>query len=187
MIGWRLAAARAIRGKGIRPTIIRTIIVVGALLCAAPLATEAEQAGRLYRVGVLDVLGAASNEANLRAFRQGLRELGYEEGQNLVIEYRSADGRAERFPDLATELVRLKVDVIVSSSGAATRAAKKATSTIPIVMVMNASPVQDGLVASLPRPGGNVTGLAEWSEDLIPKRLALLKEAAPGAVRVAWL
>ncbi len=89
-------------------------IAVCAFLCGAPLAIEAPQAAQLYRIGVLDVVGVASNEANLSAFRQGLRELGYVEGQNLVIEYRSADGRAERFPDLATELVRLKVDVIVT-------------------------------------------------------------------------
>jgi len=188
MIGWRLAAARAIRGKGIRPTIIRTIIVVGALLCAAPLATEAEQAGRLYRIGVLDVLGAASNEANLRAFRQGLRELGYEEGQNLVIEYRSADGRAERFPDLATELVRLKVDVIVTRGTSAALGARHVTDTIPIVMAWSGDPVFAGLVASLARPGGNVTGLHTMVRpQLGGKRLELLKEVMPGLSRVGVL
>jgi len=188
MIGWRLAAARAIRGKGIRPTIIRTIIVVGALLCAAPLATEAEQAGRLYRIGGLDVLGAASNEANLRAFRQGLRELGYEEGQNLVIEYRSADGRAERFPDLATELVRLKVDVIVTRGTSAALGARHVTDTIPIVMAWSGDPVFAGLVASLARPGGNVTGLHTMVRpQLAGRRLELLKEVMPGLSRVGVL
>ena len=177
-----------IRGKRIRPTIIRITLAVGALLCAAPLATEAQQAGKVYRIGVLDVVGVASNEANLSAFRQGLRELGYVEGQNLVIEYRSADGRAERFPDLATELVRLKVDVIVTRGTSAALAAKHVTETIPIVMASSGDPAAYGIVASLARPGGNVTGLHTIvPPELGGKRLQLLKEVLPGLSRVGVL
>jgi ABC-type uncharacterized transport system substrate-binding protein len=176
------------RGKRIRPTIIRITIAVCALLNGAPLATEAQQAGKLYRIGVLDVVGVASNEANLSAFRQGLRELGYVEGQNLVIEYRSADGRAERFPDLATELVRLKVDVIVTRGTSAALGAKHVTETIPIVMASSGDPVFAGLVASLARPGGNVTGLhVIVPPELAGKRLQLLKEVMPGLSRVGVL
>jgi len=149
---------------------------------------KAQQAGQLYRIGVLDVLGAASNEANLGAFRQGLQELGYVEGQNYVIEYRSADGRAERFPDLATELVRLKVDVIVTRGTSATLGARHVTDTIPIVMAASGDPVFSGLVASLARPGGNVTGLHLMvSPALAGTRLQLLKEVVPGLSRVGVL
>jgi len=176
------------RGKRIRPTIIRITIAVCALLCGARLATEAQQTGKLYRIGVLDVVGVASNEANLSAFRQALRELGYVEGQNLVIEYRSADGRAERFPDLATELVRLKVDVIVTRGTSAALGAKHVTETIPIVMASSGDPVFAGLVASLARPGGNVTGLhIIVPPELAGKRLQLLKEVMPGLSRVGVL
>jgi len=173
------------RGKRIRPRIIRITIAVCVLLCGAPLETEAQQAAKLYRIGVLDVVGVASNEANLSAFRQGLRELGYVEGLNLVIEYRSADGRAERFPDLATELVRLKVDVIVTRGTSAALGAKHVTETIPIVMASSGDPVFAGLVASLARPGGNVTGLhIIVPPELAGKRLQLLKEVMPGLSRV---
>ncbi len=175
-----------IRGTRIRPTITR--IAVCAFLCGAPLAIEAPQAAKLYRIGVLDVVGAASNEANLSAFRQGLRELGYVEGQNLVIEYRSADGRAERFPDLATELVRLKVDVIVTRGTSAALGAKHVTETIPIVMASSGDPIFAGLVASLARPGGNVTGLhVIVPPQLAGTRLQLLKEVMPGLSRVGVL
>jgi putative tryptophan/tyrosine transport system substrate-binding protein len=137
---------------------------------------------------VLDVLGVASNEANLSAFRQGLRELGYVEGQNVVIEYRSADGRPERFPDLATELVRLKVDVIVTRGTSAALGAKHVTDTIPIVMASSGDPVFAGLVTSLARPGANVTGLHLMTPaDLAGKRLQLLKEVIPGLSRVGVL
>ena len=159
-----------------------------AFLCGAPLAIEAPQAAKLYRIGVLDVVGAASNEANLSAFRQGLRELGYVEGQNLVIEYRSADGRAERFPDLATELVRLRVDVIVTRGTSAALGAKHVTETIPIVMASSGDPIFAGLVASLARPGGNVTGLhVIVPPQLAGTRLQLLKEVMPGLSRVGVL
>lgn len=121
-------------------------LIPGSLL-AAPLAIEAQQTGKVYRIGVLEVVGVASNAANLSAFRRGLAELGYVEGQNFVIEYRSADGRAERFSDLATELIRLNVDVIVTRGTPATLAAKQATQTIPIVMASSGDPVAEGIVA----------------------------------------
>jgi putative tryptophan/tyrosine transport system substrate-binding protein len=137
---------------------------------------------------VLDVLGVASNEANLSAFRQGLRELGYVEGQNVVIEYRSADGRPERLPDLATELVRLKVDVIVTRGTSAALGAKHVTDTIPIVMASSGDPVFAGLVTGLARPGANVTGLHLMTPpDLAGTRLRLLKEVIPGLSRVGVL
>jgi putative ABC transport system substrate-binding protein len=130
----------------------------------------------------------AANEANLRAFRQGLAELGYVEGRNLVIEYRSADDRTERLGDLAVELVRLKVDVIVTRGTPAALAAKQATRTIPIVMASSGDPVAEGIVASLARPGGNVTGLhIIGPPELGGKRLQLLKEAVPGSSRIGIL
>ena len=149
---------------------------------------EAQHAGKIFRIGVLDVLGMASNEANLSAFRQGLEELGYVEGQNVVIEYRSADGRPERFPDLATELVRLKVDVIVTRGTSAALGAKHVTDTIPIVMASSGDPVFAGLVTSLARPGANVTGLHLMTPpSLAGTRLRLLKEVIPGLSRVGVL
>jgi len=129
---------------------------VGALaagLLAVPLAAEAQPAGKVYRIGVLEGTPVALNPANLEAFRQGLQELGYVERQNYVIEYRSADGRPERFPDLAADLVRLKVDLIVTSGTGAALEAKNATRTIPIAMAGSGDPVQNGLVVSLARPG----------------------------------
>ncbi len=120
-------------------------------LLAAPLAAEAQPAGKVYRVGVLETAPMVLNAANLEAFRQGLRELGYVEGQNLVIEYRSADGRADRFPDLANELVRLKVDLILTRGTPAVTAAKDATRTIPIVMTASGDPLGRGVVISRSR------------------------------------
>jgi len=154
-------------------------------LLAAPLAAEAQKAGKLYRIGVLDSVGLAANQANLDAFRQGLRDLGHVEGQHFVIEYRSAEGRAERFPDLVTELVRLKVDIIVTRGTSAALAARHITETIPIVMASSGDPIFAGLVASLARPGGNVTGLhLGVPPALAGKRLRLLKELIPGLSRV---
>jgi putative ABC transport system substrate-binding protein len=162
--------------------------VVAVCILAAPLAIEAQQTRPVHRIGVLEVAGVASNAANLSAFRQGLAELGYVEGQNFVIEYRSADGRAERFSDLAIELVRLKVDVIVTRGTPATLAAKQVTQTIPIVMASSGDPVVEGIVASLARPGGNVTGLHIMAPpELGGKRLQLLKEAVPGSSRIGVL
>jgi putative ABC transport system substrate-binding protein len=149
-------------------------------LLAAPLAAEAQQSGRVYRVGLLGI-------GEPQVLRQILREAGYVEGQNLAIEWRNAEGRPERFGDLAADLVRLKVDVIVAANPAATIAAKNATASIPIVMVNTPDPVQLGLVASLGRPGGNITGTTSLSADLSVKQLELLKEAIPQAARVAVL
>jgi putative ABC transport system substrate-binding protein len=139
-----------------------------------------------YRIGVLEVVEESANAANLDAFRQGLRDLGYVD--NVSIEYRSADGRAERFSDLAGELVRLKVDVIVTRGTPAALAAKQATATIPIVMASSGDPAAEGIVASLARPGGNVTGLHMMGPaSLGSRRLQLLKEMVPGLSRVAVL
>ena len=164
----------------------RTFIgVIAGGLFAAPLATEAQQPGKVWRIGVLETTSVALNAANLEAFRQGLRELGYVERQNYVIEYRSADGRPERFPDLAAELVRLKVDLILTRGTPAALAAKNATRTIPIVMATSGDPLGTGVVSSLARPGGNVTGLSSIDAELVGKRLELLKEAIPGIARIA--
>src|SRR5216684_3170431 len=132
-------------------------------------------------------MSSTLNTANLDAFRQGLRELGYVEGRDFVIEYRSADGRPERFPGLATELVRLKVDLIVTRGTPAVLAAKNATGSIPIVMATSADPTRFGIVSSLARPGGNVTGLSTIAVELAGKRLELLKEAIPRIARIAQL
>jgi putative tryptophan/tyrosine transport system substrate-binding protein len=131
-------------------------------LLAAPLAAEAQQTGKVPSIGYLSGPSLSANAARIEALRQGLRELGYVEGKNLVIEWRSADGKLDRLPGLAAELVHLKVAVIVTSGGALTRRAKDATSTIPIVMTNDPDPVGDGFVASLARPGGNITGLSTF-------------------------
>jgi putative ABC transport system substrate-binding protein len=156
-------------------------------LLAAPLASKAQQPGKVYRVGVLETTPVALNAANLDAFRLGLKELGYVEGRNLVIEYRSADGRPERFPALATELVRSKVDLILTRGTPAVIAAKNATPTIPIVMAASGDPLGTRVVTGLARPGANVTGLSALTPELSGKRLQLLKEAVPGIGRVAAL
>jgi ABC-type uncharacterized transport system substrate-binding protein len=155
-------------------------------LLAAPL-VEAQPTGKVYRIGMLETTSPALNAANLDAFRRGLRELGYVEGQNFTIEYRSADGRRERFPDLAAELVRLKVDVILTRGTPAVMAAKNATATIPVVMAASGDPVLSGVVSSLARPGGNVTGLSAIVGEISGKRLELIREVIPGVSRVAGL
>ena len=156
-------------------------------MLATPLASLAQQKGKIWRIGVLETISPALNAANFNAFRQGLRELGYVEGQNVVIEYRSADGRQERFPDLATELVRLKVDLIVTRGAPASLAAKNATGSIPVVISATADPVGSGIVASLARPGGNVTGLSAYNVELYAKRVELLRELVPSLARIAGL
>jgi len=156
-------------------------------LVLAPLAAEGQQAGKIYRIGMLETTSMALNAANLDAFRQGLRELGYVEGRNFMIEYRSADGRRERFPELATELVRLKVDVILTRGTPAVMAAKNATGTIPVVMAASGDPLLSGVVAGLARPGGNVTGLSAIVVEVTGKRLQLLREVVPGVSRIAVL
>src|SRR5216683_7739275 len=133
---------------------VGVIVTLTLSILAAPLVTDAQPAGKVYRIGRLSSGPPREPNPGLEAFRQGLRDLGYVEGQNLVIEYRYAEGREERLPDLAAELVRLKVDVIVAG-GPAIRAAQHATSTIPIVMAVSGDPVAQGYVASLARPGGN--------------------------------
>ncbi len=154
---------------------------------STPLTAEAQQAGKVYRIGILEPTSTTLDVANLDAFRQGLRKLGYVEGQNLVIEHRSADGRDERFPDLATELVRLKVDLIVTRGTPAVLAAKSSARTIPVVMAASGDPVGTGVVAGLARPGGNVTGLSVLSTELSAKRLELIREMVPRVSRIAAL
>jgi len=158
-------------------------------LLAAPLAVDAQQPGNSYRIGYLGTSPPSTPDSlrNVEAFRQGLGELGWVEGKNIVIEWRYSAGRGERFPDLAAELVRLKVNLIVAVAAPATHASKQATTTIPIVGIALSDPVGQGLVASLARPGGNVTGLATLFPELAAKRLKLLKETLPGVSRVAVL
>jgi putative tryptophan/tyrosine transport system substrate-binding protein len=158
--------------------------VVG-LLCLAPLVARAQQGRRVYRVGVLETTSLRANAENFERFRKGMEERGYVEGPSLVIAYRSAEGRTERFAELAAELVRSKVDLIVTRGTPATLAAKAETSEIPIVMAAVADPVESGLAASLARPGGNVTGLTSATTELAPKRLELLKALVPKMTRVA--
>jgi putative ABC transport system substrate-binding protein len=142
---------------------------------------------KIYRLGILETISPIVNAANFDALRKGLRELGYVEGQNLFFEYRSADGRNERFPALVAELVRLKVDLIVTRSTPAVLAVKAATTAIPVVMAATANPVGDGIVATLARPGGNITGLSSFHTELSNKRLELLREMIPRIARIATL
>jgi putative ABC transport system substrate-binding protein len=167
----------------------RQFIAVLSLALGWPSALQAQQPKKVARVGFLATgsLDAPETRTSLEAFRQGLRELGYLEGENIIIEVRAADLKVERFPALANELVGLNVDIIVALNSLSGRAAKQATSTIPIVVPVMGDPVEDGLVASLARPGGNVTGLTFLGPQLVPKRLALLKEALPLATQVAVL
>jgi putative ABC transport system substrate-binding protein len=158
-----------------------------ALFYALCLPVWAQQPAKVPRIGYLGGFPLSASAARVEAFRQGLRELGYVEGKNLVIEYRYAEGKFDRLPALAAELVRLKVNIIVTGGPASTRAAKAATSTIPIVMAQDNDPVANGFVASLARPGGNITGLATLSPEIGGKRLELLKEIVPKLSRVAVL
>jgi putative ABC transport system substrate-binding protein len=166
----------------------RTFIgsLAGSLL-AAPLVAEAQPAGKIYRIGMLETRSATLNAANVDAFRQGMRELGYKQGQNLEIVYRSSDGRDERFPALADELVRLKVDLILTRGTPAALAAKTATGGIPVVMAASGDPVGSRIVTSLARPGGNVTGLSSGITESFPKRVELLAELLPGLKRIVAL
>ena len=166
-----------------RRVVIRTL--AGALL-AGPIAAEAQAPAKVPRIGYLTTL-SRTDDWRLQSFRQGLRELGYVEGQTIVIEYRFAEGRPERLPALAADLARLKVDVIVTAGPPAPQAAQQATSTIPIVFTVVGDPVGEGLVASVARPGGNVTGMASIAAEVVGKQLELLKEIAPKVSRVAVL
>jgi len=174
-------------GKTVRWTIATLVSSVAVLLLAMPLGALAQQAGKLYRIGMLETVAVSLNSENLQAFREELKGFGYVEGQNLTIAYRSADGRAERFPGLAEELVRLPVDLIVTRSTPAAMAAKKATGTLPIVMAASGDPVSTRLVQSLARPGGNVTGLTSLTPEMAGKRLELLRTAFPTALHIAFL
>jgi putative ABC transport system substrate-binding protein len=157
------------------------------MLLAAPLAVEGQQAPKIPKIGYLAPNTPAQSARLFEAFRQGMRELGYVEGKTLVLEARYGEGRFDRLPGLARELVGLKVDVIVASTDLAIAAVKRETQTIPIVMATSNDPVGAGFVANLARPGGNVTGFSALSPELSGKRLALLKEAVPGLSRVAFL
>jgi putative tryptophan/tyrosine transport system substrate-binding protein len=162
-------------------------LALGALLFALCVPAEAQQARKVPRIGYLTATSLSSNVARIDAFRQGLRELGYVEGKNIVIEWRSGEGKLERQGELAAELVRLKVDVIITSGPTITRAAKEATVTIPIVMAFDSDPIGNGFIASLARPGGNITGLSALAPELSGKQLELLKEIVPTLSRVAVL
>ena len=156
-----------------------------AMLLALCLPAEAQQPAKIPRLGYLSVQSLSTNSTRVEAFREGLRKLGYVEGKNIVIEWRHAEGKEDRLPALAAELVRLTVDVLVTPGPIPTRAAKEATSTIPIVMAQVGDPVGSGFVASLARPSGNITGLSTLAPELSGKRLELLKEIVPKLSRVA--
>src|SRR5581483_4280887 len=162
-------------------------LALGTLLFGLCLPAEAQQSSKVLRIGVLNATSASASAARIDAFRQGLRDLGYEEGKNIVIEYRYADGKLERLGALAAELVRLNVDFIFTSGPAATKAAKAAATMIPIVMAWDNDPVGSGFVASLARPGGNITGLSTLAPELSGKQLELIKETVPKLTRVAVL
>ena len=165
----------------------KLIVALGAGALAAPLASFAQQQGKVWRVGFLSPTSASVNPQYTDAFLQGMRELGYVEGKNLVVEWRFADGKFERLPGLAAELVQLKVDVIVAQASPAISAAQKATTTIPIVMATTGDPVGSGFVKSLARPGGNITGLSNMGVDIGAKLVDLLLSVVPKVSRVAVL
>src|SRR6266545_4991554 len=156
-----------------------TVLTLYAMLSALCSSAQAQQPTKIPRIGFLSASSPAALSSRIEAFRQGLRELGYVEGKNIVIEWRSAEGKLDRLPALAAELVRLKVDIIVTAGPSLTHAAKEATSTIPIVMTFDPDPVGSGFVASLARPGGNITGLSTLSPEISGKQLELLKEIVP--------
>ena len=162
-------------------------LAVCVLLLALGVPSNAQQPAKVPRIGVLAATNPSFFSLRFEAFRQGLRELGYIDGKNISIERRYAEGKRDRFPRLAAELVELKVDVILTAGEFGVMAAKNATSTIPIVFAVTEDAVESGLVSSLARPGGNVTGLTVLAADLGGKRLELLKESFPKAVRVAFL
>jgi putative ABC transport system substrate-binding protein len=165
----------------------RRAFIAGAVaVMAAPLAAQ-EKPAREYRIGVLDTVAEPANAANMTQLRKGLKDLGYVEGKNLVIEYRSAEARNNRYPALAAELVRAKVDLIIANGTPAALAAKTAAGAIPVVTATALDPVETGLVASLERPGGNVTGLGVLTHELEAKRVELLVALAPGRKRIAVL
>jgi putative ABC transport system substrate-binding protein len=163
------------------------VLTLCATLFALCVAADAQQPGKIFRIGFLDPSTASGTAVMVDAFRQELSKHGWIEGKNITIDYRFAEQKSERLPELAAELVRLKVDLIVTTGDGPTLAAKKATTIIPIVMTTSSDPVAQGLVASLARPGGNVTGLSSLAADLNTKRLEILKDAIPKLARVALL
>jgi len=165
----------------------KVFVLLIAILLANFVQAHAQQPNKIPRIGYLTGVSLSADSPRIEGLRQGLRELGYEEGKNIFIEYRYADGKFDRIPALAAELVRLKVDMIVSAGATNTRSAKGATTTIPIVMAQDPDPVGSGFVASLARPGGNITGLSSLTADLSGKRLELLKEILPKIARLAVL
>ena len=166
----------------------KLIVALGAGALAAPFGSFAQQQGKVWRIGYLQGSTREAQTYLIQAFESGLREKGYTLGRDVVIEYRFADGRLERLPELAADLVRLKVDVIFTGANPGTTAARRATTTIPIVMASAFNPVEEGLVESLARPGGNVTGLTlDPGEEILTKRLQLLREVSPKLSRVAVL
>jgi putative ABC transport system substrate-binding protein len=156
-------------------------------MLGAPLPVDAQPSAKIYRIGVLETTSAVLSAPNLQAFKQGLQELGYIEGRNLFFEYRFAEGRAERFPEFATELVRLRVDLIATRGTPAALAAQKASGATPVVMLAIGEPLGHGVVASLARPGGNVTGMSAVIGELQVKRLEVLREIVSGGARIAAL
>jgi putative ABC transport system substrate-binding protein len=181
--GQRAGSLKTLKGKLMRKKIFG--LALGALLFALCSSAKAQQPTKIPRIGYLGGFPLSASAARIEAFRQGLRELGYMEGKNIAIEYRYAEGKLDRLPALAAELVRFKVNVIVTDGSRSTRSAKEATTTIPIVMAQDPDPVGNGFVASLARPGGNITGLSNLGPELSGKRLELLKEVVPRLSRVA--
>jgi ABC-type uncharacterized transport system substrate-binding protein len=168
-----------------RLKIARLVVMLALILLIAPLIAETQQPKHVPQIGLLITNSQAAEAMNIEAFRHGLQALGYVEGQNIILEYRYADGNLEQLPPFAAELVRLKVAVIVTSGSPPTRAAQQATTTIPIVMTIVGDPIEGGFVTSLAQPGGNITGLTLMASPLSGKRLELLKEAVPAMTRVA--
>jgi putative tryptophan/tyrosine transport system substrate-binding protein len=168
----------------VKKAVVLSILTAVTLLTVMVIA-EAQQPAKVPRIGFLTAGSHSTIGTRIEALRQGLRELGYIEDQNIVIEWRFGQGKPDRLPDLVAELVRLKVDIIVSAGSAVTRPAKDATRTIPIIMTQDTDPVGNGFVASLARPGGNITGLSSYSAELNGKRLELLKETVPKLFRLA--
>lgn len=162
-------------------------VVLAAVFLALSSFAEAQQAKKVPKIGFLMHNTPTGAETSVKAFQLGLRDLGYIEGKNIVVEYRFSEGKVDRLPELSAELVRLKVDIFVASSSIVARAAKKVTTTIPIVMVNAGTPIEYGLIASLARPGGNVTGRTNYSPELLGKRVELLKDVVPKVSRFSFL
>ena len=178
---WIFDFGFSIRSKFKRFIVLGMCVVLFALCCRV----EAQQPKKIPRIGYVRFDGGTSR--NLEAFRRGLRDLGYVEGENVAIEYRSADGKADRIPGLVADLVQLKVDVLMSGDDPTIHVAKRSTKTVPIVMVINQDPVAAGIVDSLARPGGNITGISRLTRELGGKRLELLTEVVPGLGRLGVL